>query len=112
MLSVNQISKSYNIAKILDGISFTLDPGEKAGLVGANGCGKTTLMRIIMGLETADSGSIKFIPGSLRPGYLAQGFTFVDGETVQGFINHCAGELLELSSRLDTLAQQMTKESQ
>ncbi|NTV38208.1 MAG: ABC-F family ATP-binding cassette domain-containing protein, partial [Anaerolineales bacterium] len=111
MLSVNQISKSFNIAKILDGISFTLDPGEKAGLVGANGSGKTTLMRIIMGLETADSGSVKFIPGNLRPGYLAQGFTFGYGETVQGYINHCAGDLLELTSRLDALAQQMTRES-
>lgn len=109
MLAVNQISKSYNISKVLDGVSFTLDPGEKAGLVGANGCGKTTLMRIIIGLESADSGSVIFTPHDLHPGYLPQGFAFEDGESVQGFINRSAGDLQALNSTLEALAIQISR---
>jgi ATP-binding cassette subfamily F protein 3 len=107
MLAVNQISKSYNIANILREVSFTLNTGEKAGLVGPNGCGKTTLMRILVGLEKADSGSVKFTPADLRPGYLAQGLSFTEGETVQGFINRSAGDLHELTSQLETLAEKV-----
>jgi ATP-binding cassette subfamily F protein 3 len=107
MLAVNQISKSYNIAKILREVSFTLNSGDKAGLVGPNGCGKTTLLRILIGLENADSGSVKFTPADLRPGYLAQGFSFVEGETVQGFINRSAGYLHELTSQLENLAEKV-----
>ena len=104
MLAVNQISKTYNIANILREVSFTLNSGEKVGLVGPNGCGKTTMMRILMGLEKADSGSVKFTPADLRPGYLAQGFSFTEGETVQGFINRSTGNLHELTLQLETLA--------
>ena len=107
MLAVNQISKTYNIANILREVSFTLNSGEKAGLVGSNGCGKTTLMRILVGLEKADSGSVKFTPADLRPGYLAQGFSFTEGETVQGFINRSAGDLHELTTQLETLAEKV-----
>lgn len=110
MLAVNHISKSYNIAKVLDGVSFTLNPGEKAGLVGANGCGKTTLLRIIMGLESFDSGSVTFTPHDLQPGYLAQGFAFDEGDTLQGFINRSAGDLQALTSALETLAEQISRD--
>src|SRR5512138_2192317 len=101
MLSVNSISKSFNIETILDRISFTLNPGERLGLVGPNGCGKTTLLKIIIGQEKADSGVVRLDPPSLRTGYLPQGFEYRPGDTVSGFINRMEGDLPGLTLRLE-----------
>jgi ABC-2 type transport system ATP-binding protein len=59
MLEVRDISKSFGTKKVLRGITFTLSPGEIVGFVGANGSGKTTTMRLIMGLLSPDYGSIE-----------------------------------------------------
>ena len=48
MLRVHQISKSYGIQPVLQDISFTLNRGERLALVGPNGCGKTTLLRLLL----------------------------------------------------------------
>jgi len=71
VLVVNRISKRYPDTVALDNVSFTLQRGEKVGLVGANGSGKSTLLRIILGQETADSGSVMWEPGATA-GYMAQ----------------------------------------
>ena len=56
MLQVVNISKSYGSEVILEGVSFVVNPGERAGLIGPNGSGKSTLLRIVAGEEQADSG--------------------------------------------------------
>ncbi len=69
MLQVNHIHLSYGPRLILDDVSFTVAPGEKAGLIGVNGAGKSSLVKIIAGLQEADAGKV------LRPrsyGYLSQ----------------------------------------
>ncbi len=60
MITVKSISKSFDEKKVLDNISFTIKEGECVALTGESGAGKTTLMRIIAGLEAADSGEISF----------------------------------------------------
>ncbi len=74
MLTAHQLSKSFQINQILSDVSFSVNTGERIGLIGPNGCGKTTLLRIITGAETADSGHVSFTPSNLRVGYLTQGF--------------------------------------
>jgi ATP-binding cassette, subfamily F, member 3 len=110
MLTVNQVSKSYGIDPILNQITFTLNPGERLGLVGPNGCGKTTLMRIITGADKPDTGSVRLSPASLRLGYLPQGFTFTNGETLGTYLSRLDGELPELSARLEELAVKLANE--
>ena len=58
-ISVSSLVKSFELGKnILDGLSFTVNSGERVGILGHNGCGKTTLLRILLGLESADSGTV------------------------------------------------------
>jgi ATP-binding cassette subfamily F protein 3 len=104
MLSVQAISKSFGIQTILSNVSFTLNPGERLGLVGPNGCGKTTLLRIIMGQEKPDSGAVRWTPSTVRTGYLPQGFTYAPGETLEAFIQRMEGDLPALTMRLESLA--------
>src|SRR5579871_1861678 len=75
MLTVSNISKQFRgaDAPILKNISFTVNAGERVGLIGPNGSGKSTLLKIIIGEISADSGGIVLVPTDLRIGYLGQG---------------------------------------
>ncbi len=76
MISIDNLWKSYGPQTLFEGISFKINPKERVGLVGRNGHGKTTLLRLITGEEEPDSGSI-VIPKNYRIGYVTQhlGFT-------------------------------------
>ena len=62
LLSAEKIEKSYGIKPLLEGASLYLSRGDKVGVVGLNGMGKSTLLKIIAGVEQYDSGSITKIP--------------------------------------------------
>ena len=64
MLTVHQISKTYNLDTILKDATFSVNAGERVGLIGPNGCGKTTLLRILAGEEIPDSGHVSFTPSN------------------------------------------------
>ena len=64
LLSVQSLSISYGGPKLLDEVSFTLEPGERVSLLGRNGEGKSTLMRILSGEETPDTGTLAFTSGA------------------------------------------------
>ena len=79
LLSVQELRKRFGDFEALKGVSFTVSPGEIVGLIGANGAGKSTSMRIILGLEAASSGQVSVLgqrPGSLMArkhlGYVPQ----------------------------------------
>ncbi len=81
ILTVDGITKAYGVRKIFDSASFFLQEGEKAGIIGINGTGKSTLLKMIAGLDTPDSGQIIMANGyTVR--YLPQTPVFEDGDTV------------------------------
>ncbi len=104
MLTVHQLTKSFDLQPLFKNVTFSLNPGERVGLVGPNGCGKTTLLRLITGEETADSGHITTTP-DLRLGYLPQGFTLDGNETVSQVVGRAAGDVDVLETELAQLAQ-------
>ncbi len=71
LISLDGIHKRHDELELLSGVSFAIEEGTRVGIVGANGCGKSTLMRILAGVETADSGRRYVRPG-LRIGHLLQ----------------------------------------
>ncbi len=101
MLSVQNLSKSYGLNTVLKKVSFNLNRGERAALVGPNGCGKSTLMNIIAGQENPDTGHVAFTPADLRVGYLHQGINFDSDQTVGGYLNHFAANLEEALHTLE-----------
>jgi ATP-binding cassette subfamily F protein 3 len=107
MLQVSNISKSFGDNLILDHVSFTINAGERLGLVGPNGCGKTTLLKIIQGEIQPDTGSSWLSPADTRIGYLAQALEYQPGQTVGDVMKAAIAGLLEAEHRLESLSAQM-----
>ena len=105
-LVVENIAKSFGIHEIFKDVSFMLEQGEKVGLVGVNGGGKTTLLRCLLAPETVDGGFIKFEPG-LRIGYVQQGFQGIGEGTLWQFLVNAGKDILELRQKMAELEKQV-----
>ena len=110
MFTIHHLSKSYGLNSVLRNINFSLNKGERAALVGPNGCGKSTLMNIIAGIEQADSGQVIYHPADLRIGYLQQGIDFAPDETVGGYLNRFASNLQQTLTALEEVSQALTRQ--
>ena len=85
LLIVDNVSRHFGAQEVLRGVTFQIDPGEKIGLVGRNGGGKTTLLELIEGLDKPDGGSITLRKGA-RLGHVPQIPQFEPGQTVLGYV--------------------------
>ncbi len=106
MLQVSHLKKSYNIQTILDDVSFIVNAGERVGLIGANGCGKTTLLRIIASVEKPESGTVN-VRASL--GYLAQGIALDDARTIGAYMRDGIPGFDATRAQVEALAAQMAQ---
>ena len=97
-LSLVKVCKAYGSHPILDDLSFGLMQGEKVGLIGRNGAGKTSLFKLLSGEETPDSGEV-VITGGQRIARLSQEPEFAPGATVREALEAALFEHQTLISR-------------
>ena len=100
LLSANEIRLAYSYQNLLDGVTLALAAGEKVGLVGRNGCGKTSLLKILTGESRADSGEISLRRG-IRIGYLPQEFELDPEVSVHENIAAGAADIVEAITRYE-----------
>ncbi|MBE7325318.1 ABC-F family ATP-binding cassette domain-containing protein [Nocardioides sp. Y6] len=82
LLNLERVSKAYGIRPLLDDVSLGINVGERVGIVGRNGGGKTTLLEVMTGLEEPDTGRVSHV-GGIDIGYLHQGDELHDSHTVR-----------------------------
>ncbi|MEZ4590101.1 MAG: ABC-F family ATP-binding cassette domain-containing protein [Chloroflexota bacterium] len=110
MLTAHNLSKAYGLSPILEKITFSINAGERVGLIGPNGSGKSTLMRLLTGQERPDHGSITLNPPNLRIGYLAQGFLPDENQTLGELLHQTVGDPDELEAELGELAHSLAEQ--
>ena len=106
ILSAQHIAKSFGVNAVLRDVSLTVQQGDRIGLVGVNGCGKSTLMRILAGLDAQDGGEISLVRG-LRFGYLAQQNMVTSGETVWNELQKVYEQVFAMEKKLRELEDEM-----
>ncbi|MEW6431426.1 MAG: ABC-F family ATP-binding cassette domain-containing protein [Myxococcota bacterium] len=92
LLRAADVRLSFGSRVLFDGVELVIEEGERVGLVGVNGCGKSTLMRILAGVQKADTGLLQLRRGA-RITFLPQEPTFPDGATVQSELEVAQGPL-------------------
>ena len=106
-ISVNSLVKSFEHGNnILDGLTFTVNSGERVGILGHNGSGKTTLFRILVGEIRYDEGEIA-IPSSKRMGLISQIPVYPEGWTTEQVLKDAHRHLYKINDKLEKLAERM-----
>ncbi len=102
MLHVQNISRSFGIHVVLNDVSLVINKGDRVGIVGANGAGKSVLLKILAGLEPPDAGMVSYAPG-VDVGYLPQATPAFSGQTIDDLILESIGDLRQLEARMRRL---------
>ena len=106
-LTVRDLVKSFEVGNnILDGVTFEVNTGERIGILGRNGCGKTTLFRILCGAIPADSGEISLASGR-RLGLISQIPVYPEGWTTEDVLRDAHRRLYQIEDKLTDLAERM-----
>ncbi len=106
LLQVEDVQKHYGPEPVLNGVTFDLRPGERVGLAGPNGTGKTTLLKILAGKEEADAGSFAAHP-SLHLGYLEQQPQWEPGRTLIEEAKSALAGLMAMQEELISVAEEL-----
>jgi len=106
MLGINNVSLQYNDRKIFNNVSFLVNPGEKIGLVGSNGAGKSTMLKVINGNAKPDRGNVS-VPKDFSIGYLPQELPLHDGRTVWEEAESAFSEIKDLQEKIDEINHQL-----
>ena len=106
-ISVKDLVKSFEIGNhLLDGLSFDINEGERVGIMGRNGCGKTTLFRILTGEISPDEGTVMIAPGK-KLGLISQIPHYPAGYTVEDVLRTAFAPLLAMREKMTKLEHAM-----
>ena len=106
-INISGLVKSFDLEKkILDGVTFKIDSGERVGLLGKNGSGKSTLFKILTGEMDYDSGEVMIAPGR-RLGLISQIPVYPEGYTVEDVLESAFARIHAMEAELKRLEGQM-----
>ena len=110
-IRVSSLVKGFEVGKnVLDGLSFQVEAGERIGILGPNGCGKTTLFRILTGALDYDEGEV-FVAPDKRIGLISQFPVYPVGWTAEDVLRHAFRHVDIIRKKIDELAEQMETDS-
>ena len=108
MLNIHNLSISFAGEYLFEEITFKISPGDRIGLVGKNGAGKSTMLKILSGDQEADTGQIA-LDKNARIGFLRQDIDFVEGRTVLEEAYEAFEEIKTLERKIDDINKQLTE---
>ncbi len=108
MISVNNLTIEFTSQVLFDNINYVINPKDKIALVGKNGAGKSTMLKIIAGLQKPTSGSVP-IPADVTIGYLPQQMVLEDTLTVSEEVRKVFAHIDEMQRRLDKMSQELAE---
>jgi ATP-binding cassette subfamily F protein 3 len=108
MIQLSGAGKHFGSKVLFEGLDWLVTPGQRVGLMGANGTGKSTLLKVLAGLEPLDEGVISTAKG-ITAGYLPQDGISLCGRTVLEECIAIFGDLLDMEKELETLTHQMSE---
>ena len=108
MISVRNLSVEFSAKTLLDNINYVINRRDRIALVGKNGAGKSTMLKIIAGLQRPTSGSVD-VPQGVTIGYLPQHMTITDTTTVADEARKAFGHIQEMKDRLNSLNSQLAE---
>lgn len=106
MLNIHDLSVSFNGDYLFEKVTFRLGAGDRVGLVGKNGAGKSTMLKILSGEVEADSGTIAF-DKEIKIGFLKQDIDFVKGRTILQEAYQAFGEILNVEKQLEKTNEEL-----
>ncbi len=110
-IQVNGLVKSFEVgSNVLDGLSFTVNTGERVGILGPNGCGKTTLFRLLIGELFPDEGFVSVAPGK-RMGLISQIPVYPADWTTEDVLKAAHRRLYDMSQRIQELTEAMEQDA-
>ncbi|MDL2260540.1 ATP-binding cassette domain-containing protein [Deltaproteobacteria bacterium OttesenSCG-928-K17] len=110
LISFSDVCRFYGRQDVLTGVTLSINPGERVGLVGRNGAGKTTVIRLIMDQESADSGRVTKARG-LRLGYLPQELLGRSGLSLLELVMDTAEEFRAVEAALASIGEELSRRS-
>lgn len=106
MISINNLSVEFSAKSLFDNISYVINKKDKIALVGKNGAGKSTMLKIIAGLQRPTGGSVA-VPQDVTIGYLPQHMTISDSLTVIEEVRKAFSHLKEMHEEFDRLNEEL-----
>lgn len=110
MISINNLSVEFSAKSLFDNINYVINPKDRIALVGKNGAGKSTMLKIIAGLQKPTSGSVA-VPSDITIGYLPQQMVLSDTLTVAEEARKAFSHIDEMQRRLDAMNNELAKRS-
>ena len=106
MISVEQLKVEFNATSLFDDVSYVINKKDRISLVGKNGAGKSTMLKILAGLQTPTSGNV-YIPRDIAVGYLPQVMVLTDDRTVMQEAEQAFEHIFELQADLEKMSVEL-----